>query len=161
MRPAFLLGVLWLIVGCGSSGSPTYGGAPVPSALIGTWSYEVFGNQLCDQTNHCVPSYAHTEQLSLTRDGRFSLSRSEETNTSTCTLVVDTQGEGSAAVDGSTLLLYVDQGTTRNDDTCGQSTLIDERGNIWAYAWEVFGNQLMLTSEQGTQLGPFLRQPLY
>lgn len=161
MRKLLFVGVLWLIAGCGSNDpTPRYGAPSVPLELLGTWHYQLFGDQLCDpSTGSCVPSYARSETLQLTSDGRFTYVLYGETNFPPCGRVITAEGRGTARVSGPTLSLSVERGSTRNDDSCGDSFANDERGNTWTYAWELLEGELMLTNDQGTRIGPFQRQP--
>lgn len=161
MRKILLAGVLWLIAGCGSNKpAPPYAAQSVPQELLGTWHYELLGDQLCDpSTGGCVPSYARSETLKLTSDERFTYVLYGETNFPPCSRVIAAEGRGTARVSGATLLLSVERGSSKNDDTCGDSFTNDERGNTWTYAWELLEGELMLTNDQGTRIGPFQRQP--
>jgi len=72
------------------------------------------------------------------------------------------QSEGTAEVEGSSLLLHMSTGTTKVTDTCGEDATTDEAGETDTYSWELSDStgtaQLTLTNDKGTPLGPFDRQ---
>jgi hypothetical protein len=69
------------------------------------------------------------------------------------------ESQGTAEVQGSSLLLHISEGTTRVTDTCGENKTTNEAGKTDTYTWALSDSsgvsQLTLTNENGTALGPF------
>ena len=163
-RPSFLL--LALAVACGSGGDATGPNSPPPAAnnlpadLIGEWHYQFLGDVNCDPSSgQCASTANQSETLTLTSDGHFEHVFVGESNFPPCSLEVLHQSEGTAEVQGSSLLLHISKGTTRSTNTCGDNTDKDEAGETDTYTWKLADNngapQLTLTNDQGTELGPF------
>jgi hypothetical protein len=162
-RPA--LALLALTIACGSGGDATSPNTPppagnLPAELLGEWHYQFIGDQNCDlSTGQCTSTANQSETLTLTSNGRFEHVFVGESNFPPCSMEVLHQSEGSAEVQGSSLLLHISEGTTKVTNTCGQSGTTDEAGETDTYAWQLDGNngapQLTLTNDQGTTLGPF------
>ena len=96
-------------------------------------------------------------------NGHFEHVFTGESNFPPCSLEILHQSEGAAEVNGSTLLLHVSQGRTKSTNTCGDNTDTDEAGNTLTYTWELSDSagtqQLILTNDKGTGLGPFDKKP--
>jgi hypothetical protein len=160
---------LALTIGCGSGDDTTAppddgtpGAGDLPADLLGEWRYEIILDQTCDpDTGLCEPTSAQSETLSFTDDGHFEHVFFGESNFPPCSMVVQHQSEGTAEVGGSTLALHISDGTTRVTDTCGENSTTDEGGETDTYTWELTqsngSQQLLLTNDQGTELGPFER----
>ena len=162
-RPTFLL--LALAVACGSGGDSTAPNTPpatsnLPAELLGEWHYQFIGDQNCDpDTGQCVTTSDQSETLTLSSDGHFEHVFVGESNFPPCSMEVLHQSEGTAEVQGSSLLLHMGKGTTKVTDTCGESSTSDEAGDTDSYTWELSdsngASQLTLTNDKGTSLGPF------
>jgi hypothetical protein len=165
-RPSFAL--LALTLACGSGGDATAPNDPpanskLPAELVGEWHYQQILDQSCDpDTGQCVPTADQSETVSLGSDGRFEHVFVGESNFPPCSMEVLHQSEGTAEVQGSTLLLHLSKGVTKVTNTCGESSTTDEAGETDTYNWELSDSsgtpQLMLTNDKGTPLGPFDRQ---
>lgn len=157
---------LALVVGCGSGDDvaapddDTPGGE-IPEALVGSWNWQEIGDVVCDPgTGQCGASVARSQTLRLTDDGRFTHVLVYESNLGGCRLEVLHESEGSAEVEGSALLLHIAEGTTRVDNTCGESGVTDESGETDRYGWELREGEggapeLMLVDDEENTLGPF------
>ena len=162
-RPTFVL--LALAIACGSGGDATAPNTPpsgttLPAELLGEWHYQFIGDQNCDpDTGQCVTSADQSETLTLSSNGHFEHVFVGESNFPPCSMEVLHQSEGTAEVQGATLLLHMSQGTTKVTNTCGESATSDEAGVTDSYSWELSGSsgapQLSLTNDKGTVLGPF------
>lgn len=135
-------------------------GSTVPSALVGQWRFEAIGDQTCDpNTGTCLPTYVHVETLALTADGRFTFVLVGESHFPPCSLIATAEASGRATVQGVTLTLFVEQGFTRREDSCGENGQTDERGQSWLFTWALADSgQLTLTNDEGVSVGPFQRQ---
>jgi hypothetical protein len=163
LRPAFAL--LALIIACGSGGDTTApnnppAGSNLPAELVGEWHYQFIGDQNCNpNTGQCVSTANQSENLTLTSNGHFEHVFVGESNFPPCSMEVLHQSEGTAEVQGSSLLLHMSKGTTRVTNTCGGSSTSDEAGETDIYTWELSNSngapQLTLTNDHGTELGPF------
>jgi hypothetical protein len=112
----------------------------------------------------CTPTSAQSETLSLTSEGRFEHVVFAESNFPPCNRVLQHQSEGTAEVQETTLALHITEGLTRFTDTCGQNSETDESGETDTYTWQLTegesgAQELTLTNELGTVLGPFELQP--
>jgi hypothetical protein len=164
-RPRPALALLALAIACGSGGDATSPstpppGATLPAELLGEWHYQFIGDQNCDpDTGQCVSTSNHSETLNLTSSGHFEHVFVGESNFPPCNMEVLHQSEGTAEVQGSSLLLHMSKGTTRVTNTCGESSTNDEAGETDTYTWELSSSdgasQLTLTNDHGTELGPF------
>ena len=164
-RPRPALALLALAIACGSGGDATSPSTPPPAAslpaeLLGEWHYQFIGDQNCDPaTGQCVSTSNQSETLSLTSAGHFEHVFVGESNFPPCSMEVLHQSEGTAEVQGSSLLLHMSKGTTRVTNTCGESSTSDEAGETDTYTWELSNSngapQLTLTNDHGTELGPF------
>ena len=164
--PFVLLG---LAIACGSGGDSTGPSNPpaasnLPAELLGEWHYEFIGVPKCDpDTGQCVSTADQSETLTLSSNGHFEHVFTGESNFPPCSLEILHQSEGAAEVNGSTLLLHVSQGRTKSTNTCGDNTDTDEAGNTLTYTWELSDSagtqQLILTNDKGTGLGPFDKKP--
>ena len=103
-----------------------------------------------------------SETLTLSSNGQFEHVFVGESNLPPCNMEVLHQSEGTAEVQGSSLLLHMSKGTTKVTDTCGEDAITDEAGETDTYTWELIDNngspQLTLTNDKGTALGPFDRK---
>jgi hypothetical protein len=168
-RPRFPLFLLALAIACGSGGdstapddpnNPPPAGGNLPSELVGKWHYQFLGDQNCDpETGQCVSTANQSETLTLSSNGHFEHVFVGESNFPPCMKEVLHQSEGTAEVQGSSLLLHISEGVTRGTDTCGDNTNKDEAGETDTYTWELSDNsgtpQLTLTNDHGVELGPF------
>jgi hypothetical protein len=167
-RPRFPLFLLALAVACGSGGdstapddpnNPPPAGGNLPAELVGQWHYELILDNTCDDTGQCVSTANQSETLTLSSNGHFEHVFTGESNFPGCRKEVLHQSEGTAEVQGSSLLLHISEGITRGTDTCGENTNKDEAGETDTYTWELSENngtpQLTLTNHLGTELGPF------
>jgi hypothetical protein len=167
-RSPFLL--VALVIACGSGGDSTApdnppaddppAGSNLPAELLGEWHYQFLGIPKCDpNTGQCASTANQSETLKLSSDGRFEHVFVGESNFPPCRLEGLHQSEGTAEVQGSSLLLHISEGTTRQTDTCGESKTTNEAGQTDTYTWELSDSsgapQLTLTDAQGTVLGPF------
>jgi hypothetical protein len=167
-RPAFAL--LALTLACGSGGdsttgpsNPPGGSSKLPAELLGEWHYQFIGVPNCDpDTGQCVSTANQSETLTLSSNGQFEHVFVGESNFPPCNMEVLHQSEGTAEVQGSSLLLHISKGTTKVTDTCGEDATTDEAGETDTYTWELTDNngspQLTLTNDKGTALGPFDRK---
>jgi hypothetical protein len=162
-RPTLLL--LALAAACGSSGDATAPNNPpaasnLPADLLGEWHYQQILDQNCDpDTGQCVTTADQSETIKLSADGRFEHVFVGESNFPPCSMEILHQSEGTAEVQGSSLLLHMSKGTTKVTNTCGESSTTDEAGDTDTYTWELSDStgapQLTLTNDKGTPLGPF------
>ena len=161
---------LALVLGCGSGDdvtAPEDGGddnppaGQLPDALVGNWRWEEIGDVLCDPvTGQCTSSYARSQTLRLTENGDFQHVLVFESNLSGCSLEVLHESNGTAEAEGTALVLHIAEGTTRVDDTCGESGVTDESGQADRYTWEITEGEggapeLVLVDEEENTLGPF------
>ena len=106
-----------------------------------------------------MPTSDQSETLALTSNGHFEHVFVGESNFPPCSMEVLHQSEGTAEVQGSSLLLHMSKGTTKVTNTCGDSSTSDEAGETDTYTWEISSDdgapQLTLTNDHGTALGPF------
>lgn len=167
-RPRLPFLLLALAIACGSGGdstgpndpnNPPPAGSNLPTELVGQWHYEVILDNTCDDTGACVSTANQSETLTLSSDGHFEHVFTGESNFPPCRKEVLHQSEGTAEVQGSSLLLHISEGVTRGTDTCGDNTNKDEAGEIDTYTWELTDTngvpQLMLTNDHDVELGPF------
>jgi hypothetical protein len=162
-RPIFVL--LVLALACGSGGDATSpndppAGSNLPAELLGEWHYQQILDQSCDpDTGQCVPTADQSETVTLSADGHFEHVFVGESNFPPCNMEILHQSEGTAEVQGSTLLLHMSKGTTKVTNTCGESSTSDEAGDTDTYTWKLDTSngapQLTLTNDKGTELGPF------
>ncbi|MFL5490250.1 MAG: hypothetical protein ACJ8AV_02470 [Gemmatimonadales bacterium] len=167
-RPAFALLALTLACGSGSDSTTGPSNAPegtsnVPAELLGEWHYQFIGVPNCDpDTGQCASTSNQSETLTLSSNGHFEHVFVGESNFPPCSMEVLHQSEGTAEVQGSTLLLHMSKGVTKVSNTCGEDSTSDEAGETDTYAWELSDNngspQLTLTNDKGTPLGPFDRK---
>ncbi len=167
-RPVVALLVLTLA--CGSGGdsttgpsNPPGGFSNLPAELLGEWHYQFIGVPTCDpESGQCVSTANQSETLTLSSDGHFEHVFVGESNFPPCNMEVLHQSEGTAQVQGSSLLLHMSKGTTKVTDTCGEDATNDEAGETDTYTWALSDNngspQLTLTNDKGTPLGPFDRK---
>lgn len=163
LRTAFVLLPLTFACGSGSDSTapdtpPT--GSSLPAELVGEWYYQQIGIPNCDPaTGQCASTYHQSETLRLSANGHFEHVFVGESNFPPCRMEVLHESEGTAEVQGSSLLLHITEGVTRGTNTCGENTTIDEAGETHTYTWERSDSsgvpQLTLTNENGTALGPF------
>ena len=170
LRSLLVLLTLAFAPGCGSGGdaaAPERDGenAPdaLPQALVGSWKWEEIGDVVCDPaTGQCTSSYARSQTLELTDAGGFTHVLVYESHLGGCSLEVLHESEGTAEVQGSSLMLHISTGTTRVTNTCGDNATNDEAGKTDTYTWALSDSsgapQLTLTNDQGTALGPFDKQ---
>jgi hypothetical protein len=154
-----------LAVACGSGGDVTAPENPpasssLPAELLGEWHYDQILDQNCDpDTGQCVPTSDQSETLALSSNGHFEHVFTGESNFPPCSLQVLHQSEGTAEVQGSSLLLHMSTGTTKVTNTCGESSTSDEAGDTDTYTWQLSNSngaqQLTLINDKGTALGPF------
>lgn len=154
--------------GCGSDSSdgPSGGDSPaLPSQLVATWHLSQAGEPVCDpDTGECVQSFARSETLDLVEDGTFEHALFFESHFPPCSLVVHHQSSGTAEATGDTLRLRISDGLTHVDDNCGnRGGDTDEAGNTETFTYRISdgssgGPELMLTDEEGTDIGPYERQ---
>jgi hypothetical protein len=167
-RPRSPLVLLALAMACGSGGDSTGPGNPnnppatgsLPAELLGEWHYTQILDQNCDpDTGQCVPTSDQSETLKLSSNGHFEHVFVGESNFPPCSMEVLHQSEGTAEVQGATLLLHMSSGTTKVTNTCGDSSTSDEAGETDTYTWKLSDSsgaaQLTLTNDHGTDLGPF------
>jgi hypothetical protein len=162
-RPIFIL--LALAGACGSGGDATSPSNPpaastLPPELLGEWHYQQILDQSCDpDTGQCVPTADQSETVTLSANGHFEHVFVGESNFPPCNMEVLHQSEGTAEMQGSTLLLHMSKGTTKVTNTCGESSTTDEAGDTDTYTWALSDSsgvsQLTLTNDKGTALGPF------
>ena len=167
-RPTLALLALTLACGSGGGGDATGPNDPpavaaIPAELVGEWHYQFIGVPTCDpDTGQCVSSADQSETLTLSSNGQFEHVFVGESNFPPCSMEVLHQSEGTAEVQGSSLLLHMSKGTTKVTDTCGEDGTTDEAGQTDTYTWELSdttgSSQLMLTNDKGTALGPFDRK---
>jgi hypothetical protein len=167
-RPRAPFVLLALAMACGSGGDATSPNTPpananLPAELLGKWHYEFIGDQSCDPaTGQCVSTSNQSETLTLSANGSFEHVFVGESNFPPCSMEVLHQSEGTAEVQGSSLLLHMSKGTTRVTNTCGDNATSDEAGNTDTYTWALSDSagapQLTLTNDHGTTLGPFDKQ---
>ena len=170
-RPRPPLVLLALAMACGSGGDATApenpnnppAGSNLPAELLGEWHYQFLGDQNCDpDTGQCVSTSNQSETLTLSANGRFEHVFVGESNFPPCSMEVLHQSEGTAEVQGSSLLLHMSQGTTKVTNTCGDDDISDEAGETDTYTWDLSDSdgsqQLTLTNDLGTELGPFERK---
>ena len=167
-RPVVALLVLTLA--CGSGGdsttgpsNPPGGSSNLPAELLGEWHYQFIGVPTCDpESGQCVSTANQSETLTLSSGGHFEHVFVGESNFPPCNMEVLHQSEGTAQVQGSSLLLHMSKGTTKVTDTCGEDATNDEAGETDTYTWVLSDNngspQLTLTNDKNTPLGPFDRQ---
>lgn len=165
-RPS--LALLALTLACGSGGDATAPNDPpaastLPAELVGEWHYQQILDQNCDpETGQCVPTADQSETVTLGSEGHFEHVFVGESNFPPCSMEVLHQSEGTAEVQGSTLLLHMSKGVTKVTNTCGEDSTTDEAGDTDTYTWELSDNngspQLTLTNDKGTPLGPFDRK---
>ena len=155
--------------GCGSGGDAAApdgpgdnpSGGQLPDSLVGTWRWEEIGDVVCDPaTGQCTNSFARSQKLELSDDGHFTHVLVYESHLAGCDLEVLHQSDGTAEAQGGSLLLHISAGTTKVDNTCGESGITDESGQTDTYDWEIRGGEagvpeLILVDEEGTTLGPF------
>ena len=158
-----LLGYL----GCGSDGGGDLtnpgdgGGSTLPAQLVGTWRFQNAGDVLCDpSTGQCTTSYARSESLKLTGDGHFEHALFAESNFAPCSLNVLHQSQGTAEVEDSSLTLRIAEGETKVEDSCGQDSDTDEKGQTDVYTWSLSEGdggaaQLTLVDAENNEIGPF------
>ncbi|HEU4524753.1 MAG TPA: hypothetical protein VFR62_07000 [Gemmatimonadales bacterium] len=171
LRSLLVLLTLTFAPGCGSGGdaaAPERDGenAPdaLPQALVGSWKWEEIGDVVCDPaTGQCTSSYARSQTLELTDAGGFTHVLVYESHLGGCSLEVLHESEGGAEAEEATLLLHIAEGTTRVQNSCGESGVTDESGQTDRYTWEVSAGesgvqQLTLVDEEENTLGPFQRQ---
>jgi hypothetical protein len=156
--------------GCSSDKStgPGSGGAPpdaLPAQLLGTWHLEQAGEPVCDPgTGECVQSFARSETLDLGDDGSFEHSLFFESHLPPCSLTVHHQSSGRAEASGATLQLHISEGLTHVEDNCGgRGGDTNEAGTTDTFSYQLSesstgGAQLVLTDEEGTEIGPYERQ---
>ena len=167
LRTAFAL--LALTTACGAGGDATGPNDPpaqgnnLPAELLGEWHYTQILDQSCDpDTDQCVPTSDQSETLTLSSNGHFEHVFVGESNFPPCSMELLHQSEGTAEVQGSSLLLHMSKGVTKVTNTCGESSTSDEAGETDTYTWELNENggvpQLTLTNDKGTELGPFDRK---
>lgn len=151
--------------GDGSTGGNPLGASPAPIAakripanLVGEWKFEQLGDAQCDDSGRCIPTIARRERLTLTADAKFEYSLYAESNFPPCKLVGQAQGRGTANVTGAKLELLVAEGFSKKQDSCGKSFDNSEKGNTWTYTFVLAADgTLMLTNDEGTQIGPYKR----
>ena len=155
------------ILGCGSGGDATTpdGDGPtegaLPADLVARWHLEEAGDPTCDpDTGLCSSSFARSETLELTSAGTFEHSLFAESNFPPCSLTAHHQSSGTAEADGTTLQLHISEGVTSVQDVCGESGDTDESGKTYSYTYRIEAGsggsrQLVLTDEQGDEIGPF------
>jgi hypothetical protein len=125
LRPAFAL--LALIIACGSGGDTTApnnppAGSNLPAELVGEWHYQFIGDQNCNpNTGQCVSTANQSENLTLTSNGHFEHVFVGESNFPPCSMEVLHQSEGTAEVQGSSLLLHMSKGTTGVTNTAAKA----------------------------------------
>ncbi len=166
---AVVLG-LALVLGCGSGDDATGPRndndddpprSEVPEEHVGTWRLQDAGDQYCDPaTGQCTTSYARSESLRLTGEGRFDRALYFESNFPPCSMVVHHESESTVEVQGSTLTVHSTEGVTRVQDNCGESFEENESGETDRYTWEITDgeggeSQLVLTDAEGNTIGPF------
>lgn len=166
LSPAFAL--LALAIACGSGGDSTGPNNPpaagnLPAELLGEWHYQFIGVPNCNpDTGQCVSTANQSETLKLSSNGHFEHVFVGESNFPPCNMEVLHESEGTAEVQGSSLLLHISTGTTRVTNTCGDNATNDESGKTDTYTWALSDSsgapQLTLTNDQGTALGPFDKQ---
>jgi hypothetical protein len=167
--PLWVTLALAATLACGSGDdatAPEDGGNPsaLPAALVARWHFEQAGDPICDpDTGQCSSSLARSETLELTSAGTFDHALFAESNLAPCSLTAHHQSSGTAEADGTTLRLHVSQGRTVIEDNCGESGDTDESGKTYSYSYRVIagsgnGRELMLTDEQGDEIGPFVPQ---
>jgi hypothetical protein len=163
LSPAFAL--LAMALACGSGGDSTGPNNPpaasnLPAELLGEWHYQFIGVPNCDpDTGQCVSTANQSETLTLSSNGHFEHVFVGESNFPPCNMEVLHESEGTAEVQGPNLLLHIGTGTTRVTNTCGDNETNDEAGETDTYTWALStsdgAQQLTLTNDQGTELGPF------
>ncbi len=158
---------LTLALGCGGGGDVSAPedddppGGQLPDALVGSWRWEEIGDVQCDPgTGQCASTYARSQTLRLTGEGRFTQVLVYESHLGGCSLEVLHESEGTADAQEASLLLHVADGVTRVDDTCGESGVTDETGETYRFTWEIRdgeggGPELVLVDEEENTLGPF------
>jgi hypothetical protein len=158
---------LLAVLSCGSDGGDSTGpiddgdNDALPAELVGTWRFQQAGDVICDPaTGLCTSSYARSETLRFSGDGEFEHALFAESNFPGCSLVVQHESHGTAAVQGSSLSLHIEEGLTRVEDTCGESSDTDESGETDVYTWSLSEGpggvaQLTLTDAEDNEIGPF------
>jgi hypothetical protein len=159
------LALLAFTIACGGGSDATAPDTPppgssLPAELVGEWHYQQILDQSCDpDTGQCVTTADQSETVTLSSNSHFEHVFVGESNFPPCSREILHQSEGTAEVQGSTLLLHMSKGTTKVTDTCGESSTEDEAGETDTYTWalsEESGTpQLTLTNDKGTELGPF------
>ena len=158
--------LLVLTAACGSGGDAAAPNDPpatsnVPAELLGEWHYTQILDQNCDpDTGQCVPTSDQSETLTLSSNGHFEHVFVAESNFPGCRREVLHESQGTAEVQGSSLLLHISEGTTRDTNTCGENRTFDEAGETDTYTWALSDDsdgtpQLTLINDHGTELGPF------
>ena len=160
-----------LTLACGSGGdaaAPDGNGenspGSIPETLVGSWKWEQIGDVVCDPaTGQCSSSFVRSQTLELTAQGGFTHVLVYESHLGGCDLEVLHQSEGTAEAQDTTLLLHISDGTTRVQNSCGESGTTDESGNTDSYRWDLSETdagvqQLTLIDEDENTLGPFDRQ---
>ena len=174
MKPEFLPATAALLLtlvaasGCGSDSSsgPGVNESPtLPAELVATWHLSQAGDPVCDpDTGECVQSFARSETLDLADDGTFDHALFFESHFPPCDLVVHHQSRGSAEASGDTLQLRISEGETHVEDNCGsRGGDTNEAGNTETFTYQISegssgGQELMLTDQEGTDIGPYERQ---
>jgi hypothetical protein len=161
-----MLGLI-AVLSCGSDGDdvtdPGDDGDvdPLPAELVGTWRFQDAGDVICDPgTGQCTSSYARSESLRLTADGAFEHALFAESNFPPCSMVIQHESHGTAAVEGTSLSLSISEGLTRVEDSCGESSDTDESGETDVYTWSLSEGaggapQLTLVDAEDNEIGPF------
>src|SRR5215207_529850 len=129
LRPRSAFALLALTLGCGSGGdsttgpnNPPGGSSNLPAELLGEWHYQYIGVPNCDpDTGQCVSTANQSETLTRSSSGRLEHVFVGESNFPPCNMEVLHQSEGTAEVQGSSLLLHISKGTTKVTDTCGEN----------------------------------------
>src|SRR5258708_2611831 len=115
---------LALGVGCANADAApkhrTASAGKLPSALVGVWRAERFGDQICNEAGLCQPGMARREKLELTSDAKFEYSMYAESNIPPCRRIGQTMGIGPVTLDGDRgrLALSVAEGFTKQQDSC-------------------------------------------
>ena len=154
--------------GCGSDDSSGPGGddtPALPAELAATWHLSQAGDPVCDpDTGECVQSFARSETLDLADQGTFEHALFFESHFPPCSLVVHHQSSGSVEASRDTLRLHISEGLTHVEDNCGnRGGDTDEAGNTETFTYTISegssgGPELLLTDEEGTEIGPYERE---